>query len=131
MKDHQPTYSSLNQYDTTKTGVIADLSAIYQSFENIIETSPGERLFNPMFGSFIEEYLFDPLDGDTALRVENEIIRAVGRWEKRIVILNNLTTAIPNYTTNSYDIKIAFRVKGIENQVFDYNASLVRRVSPS
>ena len=123
----QSTYTSLNQYNTTKAPLLGDLSAIYQSIENIIETSPGERLFNPEFGSFIENYLFDPLDEITAMKIETELIKAIGRWEQRVYILNQFTRATPNHNSNSYDIKIVFRVRGIENQVFDYNASLVRK----
>ena len=122
----ESTYSSLNQYDTTKKPIISDLAAIYQSIENILMTSPGERLFNPEFGSDIEELLFEPLDEDTTIKIENELIRAIGRWEGRIRILNNLTTVVPNYQTNSYDIKVVFEINGIDNQVFNYDASLVR-----
>lgn len=128
MIEKQPTYSGLNQYTPTDTPLLNDVSAIFQSIDNILSTSPGERLFNPEFGSNIEDYLFEPLDEDTAMRIENEVIRAIGRWEPRILLVNNLTVATPIPGENRFSLRIVFRLRAIDNQDFEYNINLNRNI---
>lgn len=123
------TYTALNQYDTHKEVLLTDLAAIYQSIENILETTPGERLFNPTFGSMVENYLFEPMDEDTAIRIEIEIIKAIGRWDKRIKLNTSQTKVVADPTSHTYDIHIVFTINSIPNQVFEYDAKLKQRTS--
>ena len=48
-------------------------SAIARSIRNIVFTQPGEKFFNPDFGSRITESLFENMDEVSALAIRDEI----------------------------------------------------------
>jgi uncharacterized protein len=50
----------------------------------ILRTRPGERLMLPEFGCNLENYLFEPNTISTLRLIQEEIKRALGRWEPRI-----------------------------------------------
>ena len=52
---------------------IKDANAIARSFKNIVFTQPGEKFFDPDFGSRISESLFENVDDVSALAIEDEI----------------------------------------------------------
>ncbi len=41
---------------------VTNEESIKQSIRNIVLTAPGEKLFNPKFGSSVYKMLFEPLD---------------------------------------------------------------------
>jgi phage baseplate assembly protein W len=57
-----------------------------QAIEIILSTAPGERPMRPEFGCGVHDFVFDTIDAATVGRLENEIRRALDRWEPRIVI---------------------------------------------
>ena len=52
---------------------LSDTSAIARSLRNIVFTQPGEKFFNPDFGSRITESLFENVDEVSGLAIEDEI----------------------------------------------------------
>ena len=62
------------------------LTAIRQSLFNILNTSPGQRVINPSFGCNVRQYLFEPLDDQTAGRLGQTIKNAFENFERRITI---------------------------------------------
>ncbi len=62
------------------------LTAIRQSLFNILNTSPGQRIINPRFGCNVRQYLFEPLDEQTASRLGQTIKNAFINFEKRITV---------------------------------------------
>jgi len=48
-------------------------SAIARSIRNIVFTQPGEKFFNPDFGSRVSESLFEIVDEVSAIAIEDEI----------------------------------------------------------
>ena len=87
-------------------------NAIARSIRNIVFTTPGEKFFNPSFGSRITESLFDNIDDITATIIVDEIRESIENYEPR-VDLNNVE-AFPDYDNNSFDLVITYTIIGSE-----------------
>ena len=48
-------------------------NAIARAVRNIVSTTPGEKLFDPDFGSSVSEILFENVDDITAVSIRDEI----------------------------------------------------------
>jgi len=59
---------------------------INESIQQILATSPGERVMLPEFGSRLRELLFEPNNAVLKTLARVYVIDAVKRWEKRISI---------------------------------------------
>ena len=87
-------------------------NAIARSIRNIVFTTPGEKFFNPSFGSRITESLFENIDDITATIIVDEIRESIQNYEPR-VDLNNVE-AFPDYDNNSFDLVITYTIIGSE-----------------
>ena len=56
---------------------IKDANAIARSVKNIVFTLPGEKFFNPTFGSWISRTLFEYIDDITATVIVDEIKESI------------------------------------------------------
>jgi phage baseplate assembly protein W len=75
-------------------------------------TLPGEKFFNPTFGSRITESLFENIDDITATVIIDEIRESIDNYEPRVDLLD--VQAFPNYDNNSFDVTIIYEIIGIE-----------------
>jgi len=57
---------------------------VRQAVEIILGTEDRERIQLPSFGAGLRRYLFEPNNVATRARIEEEITRALQRWEPRI-----------------------------------------------
>jgi uncharacterized protein len=57
---------------------------VRESIAIILRTRPGERLMLPDFGCNLELYLFEPNTVSTLRLIQEEIKRAILRWEPRV-----------------------------------------------
>jgi phage baseplate assembly protein W len=64
-----------------------DEDDVQQAIAIILSTSPGERPMRPEFGCGVHDYVFDVVDAGTLGRMDDEIRRALERWEPRIDVL--------------------------------------------
>ena len=87
-------------------------SAIARSIRNIVFTSPGEKFFNPDFGSRISESLFENVDNVSALAIEDEIKSSIINFEPRVNLLD--TIVIPNPDDNEMAVTIEYEIVGID-----------------
>jgi len=85
-------------------------NAIARSIRNIVFTLPGEKFFNPSFGSRITESLFENIDDITATVIVDEIRESIETYEDRVQ-LNNVE-AFPNFENNSFDVTITYEIIG-------------------
>lgn len=53
----------------------------------ILGTAPGERPMRPEFGCGIHDHVFDAVDASLVGRIEQEVRRALDRWEPRIEVV--------------------------------------------
>ena len=91
---------------------LSDTSAIARSIRNIVFTSPGEKFFNPDFGSRISESLFENVDDVSALAIEDEIKSSIINFEPRVNLLRVVVT--PNFDANEMNVKITYEIIGID-----------------
>ena len=91
---------------------LSDTSAIARSIRNIVFTSPGEKFFNPDFGSRISESLFENVDDVSALAIEDEIRSSIINFEPRVNLLN--ANVVPNPDDNEMNVTIEYEIVGID-----------------
>ena len=87
-------------------------SAIARSIRNIVFTLPGEKFFNPDFGSRITNSLFENIDEISAITIQEEIEYSINTFEPRVELLN--VSSIPNYDNNEYNVVITYKVIGAD-----------------
>ena len=91
---------------------LSDTSAIARSIRNIVFTSPGEKFFNPNFGSRISESLFENVDEVSALAIEDEIRSSIINFEPRVNLLD--AVVVPNPDDNEMNVTIEYEIVGID-----------------
>ena len=87
-------------------------SAIARSLRNIVFTRPGEKFFNPDFGSRVSESLFENVDEVSALDIQDEIKSSIINFEPRVNLLN--TRVPPNPEANEMNVTIEYEIVGID-----------------
>ena len=87
-------------------------NAIARSVRNIVLTTPGEKFFDPDFGSSVSEILFENVDEITAISIEDEIKSSLRNYEPRVELIN--LTVNPNFDENQFDVLISYRIVGID-----------------
>jgi phage baseplate assembly protein W len=87
-------------------------SSIARSVRNIVLTLPGEKFFNENFGSRVSKSLFENLDDASALAIKDEIDNSIRNYEPRVSLIN--VEVNPDYDNNSFDVKIIYRIIGID-----------------
>jgi phage baseplate assembly protein W len=91
---------------------LSDTTAIARSIRNIVFTQPGEKFFNPDFGSRISESLFENVDEVSALAIEDEIKSSIINFEPRVNLLS--TIVVPNPDDNEMNVTIEYEIVGID-----------------
>ena len=87
-------------------------SAIARSIRNIVFTQPGEKFFNPDFGSRISESLFENIDDASADVIRDEIRNSIKNFEPRVKLLNVFVR--PNSEFNEMNVTIEYEIIGID-----------------
>ena len=85
-------------------------NAIARSIKNIVFTLPGEKFFDPEFGSDISASLFANLDAISGGIIEDQIRESITNYETR-VDLESVKT-FPNYENNGFDVTITYEIIG-------------------
>ena len=87
-------------------------NAIARAVRNIVSTTPGEKFFDPDFGSSISEILFENVDDITAVSIEDEIKSCLNNYEPRVELINVNVDA--NFDANQFDVVISYRIVGVD-----------------
>ena len=91
---------------------LSDTTAIARSLRNIVFTQPGEKFFNPDFGSRISESLFENVDEVSALAIEDEIKSSIINFEPRVNL--SFVNVKPNPDDNEMNVTIEYEITGID-----------------
>ena len=87
-------------------------NAIARSVKNIVFTNPGEKFFNPRFGSRITESLFENADDLTAIEIQTQIQDSIRRYEPRVKLRSvNVNADIDG---NAFDVVITYDIIGAD-----------------
>ena len=87
-------------------------NAIARSIRNIVFTQPGEKFFNPEFGSRISESLFENVDEASELVIRDEIRNSIINYEPRIDLLE--INVIGNPDDNELNVSIKYEIVGLD-----------------
>ena len=87
-------------------------SAIARSIRNIVFTQPGEKFFNPEFGSRVSESLFEVVDEVSTIAIRDEIRSSIINYEPRVNLLDVLVK--PNPDENEMNVTIKYEIVGID-----------------
>ena len=91
---------------------LSDSSAIARSIRNIVFTQPGEKFFNPEFGSRVSESLFEIVDEVSTIAIRDEIRSSIINYEPRVNLLDVLVD--PNPDDNEMNVTIKYEIVGID-----------------
>jgi len=92
--------------------VLKNASAIARSIRNIVFTYPGEKFFNPNFGSRISQSLFENLDPTSAIAIRDEIENSIRNYEPRVILSDVIVD--PNYDNNEFNVTVVYRIVGVD-----------------
>lgn len=70
---------------------VSDAELVKQSIQQIILTSPGERVMRPDFGCNAYAFVFENNDEILAELIRAEVTGAIGRYEPRAIVRTVLT----------------------------------------
>ena len=87
-------------------------SAIARSIRNIVFTQPGEKFFNPEFGSRVSESLFEIVDEVSSIAIRDEIRSSIINYEPRVKLLD--VVVIPNVEDNEMHVTVKDKIIGID-----------------
>ena len=87
-------------------------NAIARSVRNLVQTIQGERPFQPVLGSNVQNLLFDNMDKLTASAINQEIINTIENYEPRVEM--GEVTVEPNYDNNEFQVSVQYYIVGID-----------------
>ena len=90
---------------------LKNANAIARSIRNLILTEPGEKPFQPRFGSVVTRSLFDLSTNLNEVRITDEIKTALSLYEPRIGNLEVRVRVMPD--TNEMNTTITYSIIGI------------------
>ena len=90
--------------------VLKNERAINKSVQNIVETIPGEKFFNPNFGSDVRGMLFELVDFGTSGLIEEQILTSINNYEPRV---NNVEVEVnPQPDLNNFEVTVSYDIIG-------------------
>jgi phage baseplate assembly protein W len=91
---------------------LKNANAIARSVRNIVMTSPGEKFFQPDFGSRVSKLLFENIDDITASQIQEEIEFSIINYEPRVSLINVQVNA--NNDNGTFDSIITYSIVGAD-----------------
>ena len=96
---------------TNDVVTIRNEDAIKRSVKNIIFTIIGEKPFQPLFGSVVNQALFDLTTEYDEILIRDEIKSSILKFEPRISNLRVTTTVYPN--SNELNCVVQYDIVGL------------------
>ena len=108
---------------TGDVAILTDRESIKRSVRNLVLTARYDRPFKPELDAGVRKYLFEPMTPVTVVKLKNAIENVVKSSEPRAELVDVVVVA--NEQTNSFDVRILFRPKNI-NETVQVNLTLER-----
>ena len=97
---------------TNDIGILRNEDAIKKSIINLVRTKIGERFFNSLLGTNIENYLFELAESGLRDPLEEEIKTVLRNFEPRVSVTEVIANIIPD--DNEVDVKITYNIVGLD-----------------
>tara|TARA_R110000765_G_scaffold20710_1_gene53552 strand:+ start:793 stop:1278 length:486 start_codon:yes stop_codon:yes gene_type:complete len=101
---------------------LQDAEAVVNAVKNILTTTPGQKLLNPLLGLDFRSYLFEPVNSTTSYFLGYYIYNNLGTQEPRINLETVEIEGSPDQ--NQYDINIGFSVPKLDIYGLSLDATL-------
>ena len=96
---------------TNDVAILLDEDAIKRSVMNLVRTKIGERFYNPLLGSRIEDQMFEIAGSDAAMELEDDIVLLLENFEPRVAGVE--VKVVYPVDSNSLMIEIRYDIVGI------------------
>ena len=96
---------------TNDIAILIDEDAIKRSVMNLVRTKIGERFYNPLLGSRIEDQMFEIAGSDAAMELEDDIVLLLDNFEPRVA--GTEVKVVYPMDSNSLIIEISYDIVGI------------------
>ena len=97
-------------FASTKTTV----EAVKNNIRNLLLTNRGERVFQPLLGLNLRQFLFEQITPDTVFAIQNDIRDTINLWLP-FVLIENIQVDEDKANTNALVIKVDFRIQKVPN----------------
>jgi phage baseplate assembly protein W len=104
---------------------VTNNNSIYQALRNLIFTRPGERLFNPNFGCYLTDLLFEHNIPENLSTGETFVREAIEAYEPRVELLDVRLSPSKN---NEHEVFISISFRTINNEEPNTVTFLLKRV---
>ena len=95
-------------FKTTKTTI----ESVKNNIRLLLKTEKGERLFQPNLGLALRRFLFEQINEDTNILIENEIVDTFEKWVPFVEIRElDVNTQPINSDRNQIKIKVTFNIR--------------------
>lgn len=101
---------------------LQDGQSVINSIKNILTTTPGQKLLNPLLGLDFRSYLFEPINTTTSYFLGQFIYLNLGVQEPRITLNSVSIEGLPDQ--NQYNIEIGFSIPNLDINDLSLNATL-------
>ena len=100
-------------YEDSTGGLALDINeaSVRASIDNILGTSPGERVFLPQFAVGVQGLLFEPMNPTILNSYTNNIKTAIETWDNRVTV-QGVNVAM-DADTNYLSVSVSFTIVGI------------------
>lgn len=105
-------YRDLN-HTTRNRNTLNDLDALYQAAITLLTAKKRSKPFAPEYGGFLDMFLFEPCDDDTALKIKYEI-DAIFSQDPRFQLNYSGSDVIPDPINKQFvlNLKLVFPALG-------------------
>ncbi len=97
---------------TNDLPVLRNERSINASIKNIVQTIPGEKFFNSLFGSEVRSQLFELFDVTSIIVIEEQILSSILQYEPRVDNVDVLVEARPD--SYSLNVTVSYMIVGQE-----------------
>ena len=105
--------SSVDGYfATTKTTV----EAVKNNIKNLLLTNRGERVFQPLIGLNLRQFLFEQLTAEVIFEIQNDIRDTMKSWLP-FVNIENIIVNEDTTTPNTIQLKVDFSIQKVPNSL--------------
>ena len=125
IRKYADVWASDMEIKALKSDGITNIDVINQSIEMILATTPGTRLFNLSFGSRFSLRVFDLGTPEAMQRLLADTVKAIERWEDRILILKKSVEVRLRSDDNTIELTIPYFVK--ETQIPGVFSKIIRQ----
>ena len=87
-------------------------SSIARSVRNLVLTIQGERPFQPVLGTGVNNLLFDNMDKLTASAIRSELRTTIENYEPRVEINEIIVEA--DFEKNAFDVTLQYFIIGMD-----------------